>query len=162
MFLPFGENDVGDVHKDDLSASERDLIASLYGAQPYEADGLAHTPELEEMAMVFAARTGRPILLENFSRLLIALRKKGFLPKKSRLKRGRPWSVRRSHLTADEIKKIVELYKSQTIPSDKLAYTPQLLRMTLSFAVRTGRAITQGNFLWLILTLRKKGLLTTK
>lgn len=162
MFLPFPENDVGEVHKDDLTDFQRAMIASLYLAQPFEAYRLAHTPELEEMAVTFAAWTGRPILLENFSRLLIALRKEGFLPRNPRTQRVNPWPVRKSQLTADEIKLIDELYKSQPILTDKLAYTPQLLRMTLVFAAKTGRTITQGNFLWLILTLRKEGLLSKK
>lgn len=161
MFFSFAMNPDREYRKDDLTQAQRGLMVTLYDDQPYEADYLPYTKEVEVMAGVLAARTGIPILLGNLCRLLVDMRKAGVLPKKPGPK-NYPWKIHKRDLTDFQIELIKDLYMQHDVFSDDLPYTRELEWMALTFQARTGMVISLGNFYWLVFQIRKDGELPRK
>lgn len=155
MFLPFEADGPGEVRKEDLSDDHRELVRILYADQPYEADCLPYTDEGENMAGTFAARTGIPIMLGDFCRIAVSLRKDGFLPRKFH-DHSNPWRVLLSNLTDSQKQLIRDLYDKQTVVADRLPYTRELEWMVQQYQAQTGTILPMGNYFWLILSLRKE------
>jgi hypothetical protein len=117
-----------------LTPEQLSVVVALYAAQPWTADRLPYTSELNAI-LRGCHSVGLTFNHRDLSRLLISLRKHD--PSPLPLKGRSPG--RMSPFDRQQEAILVELYDAQSLASDQLPYTPEFEKLVKDFRALTGR-----------------------